>query len=434
MIANLNAEKAILHIMIFEGEEYYTRALASLRPEDFAELRHGTLFAACVRCASKGELNRITVENYTQDAETLRSLEWAPSSQLDSYIEAVQDCARRRAYVAKAREAIDAAECNGPDYAALAQDALTAAQAGSGIAEPVKGKALEDILSLYDERKAVLKSGFPELDGLTRGLNKRELIVIAAGTSMGKTSLAMNIALNVARKGVPVAVFSLETDIKTLLRRAVCSISGVTDSRLMLEQKRAEEGRVAEFTDAQKAVDVAMEIDNMPLYIKDRTGITPEEIITECYKVKRSAGSLGLVVIDYLQLITGRQAKNNTRERDVAEMSRKMKILAGQLDVPVIILSQFSRDIDKRTDKTPQLSDLRESGAIEQDADIVLLIAAVQDKPEADGAIEREIIIAKNRNGKKGKITLMWRGDIFRFYNPRDYREVDEKTPFEAAN
>lgn len=404
MIANIQAERDVLFSMIYSAE-CCDQGLLMLSPSDFYHKDNTALFEAIKRCAAVTEVNNATILSYTDNVGYVTGLQWAPPAQFRSCVNAVKEAARRREAAVIARKAVTAAEANEQEYINLLQDALNAAQSNGTDVSPVGSKAIEAVNSLFEDRKNVQNSGFPSLDYYIRGLNSGELIVLAARPGMGKTSLAMNVAVNVA-KTAPVAVFSLETSEKMLLRRAVYAMAGHGENDVL----RRDDAAIIAVSEA------ASQIGEMPLYINDRSGITPEEITSACYAVKRAAGGLGLVVIDYLQLITGRSTKNGTREQVVSEISRKMKILSCDLNVPILLLSQLHRGVEQRTNKTPVLSDLRESGAIEQDADIVLFIGAADQDEEAQ-LQNRRVIIAKNRNGKTGAVGLLWRGEIFRFFS-----------------
>lgn len=395
-------ERAILNLMLFNAECLH-RGLISLRTEDFAEGRNADLFEAMRRCAeASAVVDLVTILPYTQDGGKYVfevSTEYFPRTSFDAYLDALHAQNRRRRAIAAARRAIAAAEENADGWESLLEDAAAAARAGGGTVEPSGKRAIEAIQELRAERKASAKTGFPRLDAFTKGLCPGELLVLAARPSVGKTSFALNVAINVAASGGAVAMFSLETSECSLLRRAVYSLSGKPESLILCENEVA----------VDAALDAARRLSEMPLYICDRALITADELVEMCYKIKRSAGRLDLVVIDYLQLMATKGGKNATREQLVSENSRRMKLLAMDIKVPVLLLSQLSRNIERREDKTPLLSDLRESGAIEQDADCVLLLDTAADREQ------RRIIVAKNRNGPRGTVTLDWHGPTFTF-------------------
>lgn len=244
-------------------------------------------------------------------------------------------------------------------------------------------------------------TGMRDLDSILSGLNAGDLIIIAARPGMGKTALALNIAVNVALGQTPVVIFSLEMPADSLMTR-------IFAGRTNIDSRKIKRGMI--FDDQWASlIKVTSEIGNIPLFIDDKPDITLQEIRAKCRKLKKNHG-LGLVVVDYIQLmkVTG---KHDNREQQVAEISRTLKIIAREMECPVIGLSQLNRQVDSRTDKRPILSDLRESGAIEQDADIIAFIYRdeaynkSEDNPEKGIA---EIDIAKHRNGAPGRVKTIF--------------------------
>lgn len=255
-----------------------------------------------------------------------------------------------------------------------------------------------------------LSSGFSALDNITTGLNKSDLLLIAARPAMGKTSFALNIATYVAQSNKSVAIFSLEMSKEQLVSRILSSDAMVQGSKLRT-------GNLS--TDEWKKLAISAQcISKIPMYIDDTSGITVAEMKAKLRRVK----DLGLVVIDYLQLMTtGR--RNDNRVQEVAEITRGLKIMAKELDVPVITLSQLSRGPDSRSDHRPMLSDLRESGSIEQDADIVLFL--YRDEyydPNSEDKGLAECIVSKNRHGETGTVKLCWDGEFTRFRTQELFR------------
>jgi replicative DNA helicase len=254
-----------------------------------------------------------------------------------------------------------------------------------------------------------MRTGFYGLDDLTNGLQKSELIILAARPSVGKTALGLNIALNAAiKRKQKCAIFSLEMSKQSLTMRALCSLACVSLHRALKGELDAEEWKRVWL--ANKELSAAS------VYIDDNSVITPAEITRKCMRLKREQG-LDFVMIDYLGLMGSGSMKRENRQVEVSDNSRFIKIMAKELDVPVLLLSQLNRAIEKRTgeDSRPQLSDLRESGAIEQDADIVMFIH--RDKGDEGENEDAELIIRKNRNGPLGTIKLKWKGDWATFMN-----------------
>jgi replicative DNA helicase len=252
-------------------------------------------------------------------------------------------------------------------------------------------------------------TGFRDLDQTLQGLQKGNLIIVAARPGIGKSSLVTNIARNVAvQYQEPIALFSLEMSRVEIGMRLLCA-----EARVQWHKVRA--GMVAP-EEWSRIVEAAAVLDPAPLYIVDSGNTTIVDIRAKARRMKSRQG-LGVLIVDYLQLMTSHQRIDN-RQQEVAEISRSLKLLAKELDVPIIAVSQLNRDPERRTDKKPQLADLRESGALEQDADIVLFIHRDPLSEEVDKKGLAEIIIAKHRNGPLGKITLTWLEHLTQF---RDY-------------
>lgn len=281
------------------------------------------------------------------------------------------------------------------------------------------GITLNDVIAKFDkvfrdpESLKGLKTGFTKLDEITNGLQKSDLILLAARPGVGKTSFAMNIVSNVALNGGKVAVFSLEMPKIQIAQRTLCSIANVS-------MKKAVQGKLNK-DEWDAIIQAKKKLAETKIFVDDSSLNTPVEILSKCRRLQRENG-LDLIMIDYLQLMTsGSKSKDANRQQEVSEMSRSLKILARELNVPVILLSQLSRAVESRQNHRPQLSDLRESGAIEQDADIVLFIY----KPEMYNDVEIkdgeqdicELIIAKHRNGELDTVKLKWVGEITSFKN-----------------
>ncbi len=253
------------------------------------------------------------------------------------------------------------------------------------------------------------ETGFGSLDKATGGLHGGELILIAGRPAMGKSSLAVNIAEHIAiNKGKTVAIFNLEMPKEQLVRRILCSQAMVDASKML----------AGDFTgdDWQNICRVLDKVDSSPLYIDDSASVTVSEIRAKCRRLKQTKG-LSLIVIDYLQLMQS-GSRTESRQQEVAEISRSLKILAKELDVPVIALSQLSRAVETRKDRRPMLSDIRESGSIEQDCDIVMFIYRDEYyNPDTEEKNIAECIIAKHRNGEPGTIKLGWQGRYTKFTN-----------------
>jgi replicative DNA helicase len=270
------------------------------------------------------------------------------------------------------------------DYAPLGSDA---------------SKFIEHVENLRSQENSItgVNSTFPELDKVTRGWQPTDLIILAARPSVGKTAFALNLAKNAVNnhnKQTPIGFFSLEMSRLQLLNRLACMISGLHVSKIQT-------GRLND-VDMQTFLKAMDEIYTMPFYVDDTGGINLFELRAKARRMIKKH-QVGLIVIDYLQLMTGDEKRNSSREQEISSISRGLKRLAKDLNVPVIALSQLSREVEKRTQKVPQLSDLRESGAIEQDADVVMfLYRPAEDEIKQDAALANKAMlkIAKHRNGR----------------------------------
>ena len=276
----------------------------------------------------------------------------------------------------------------------------------------VLAESLEKIEELYNQKGTVtgISTGFTDLDNITAGLHNSDLIIVAARPAMGKSAFAINLATNAAVKSnVPVAIFNLEMSKEQVGNRILCS-------EAMIDSNKIRTGQLGD-EDWVKLANTIGTLSEAPIYIDDTPGISIMEIRAKCRKLKLEK-NVGLVVIDYLQLIQGTGGRNSSREQEISEISRSLKIIAKELDIPVIALSQLSRGAEKRDDKRPMLSDLRESGAIEQDADIVMFLYRDDYyNKESEKRNIAEVIIAKHRGGSTGTVDLAWMGNYTKFGN-----------------
>jgi replicative DNA helicase len=285
--------------------------------------------------------------------------------------------------------------------------------------------------SKTNDRVTGLATGYQELDLLTTGFQPDQLIILAARPGMGKTAFALNIAQNVATKSdTSVALFSLEMGATDLMSRMLCAEGNINSQNL----------RTGNLDDAEwdQLVMAMTELSKAEIFIDDTPGIKVNEIRAKCRKLKQTHDNLGLVIIDYLQLIEGDGKEG--RQQQVSEISRNLKKLAKELSAPVIALSQLSRAVESREDKRPMLSDLRESGSIEQDADIVSFLYREDYYAKAGGERDEdgeevqlddsiEVILEKNRAGQRGTATLLFKKEFNKFAN-RSYRSEDEIPPY----
>ena len=276
-------------------------------------------------------------------------------------------------------------------------------------------RVMEQLIELRSKKGVTgIRTGYTDLDRITNGFQRGDLIILAARPAMGKSALALNFANEVAKLNEgAVAIFSLEMPADSLMKRLLSSESQVASNKLRDGKLSDAEMSRLNFSGSQ--------LGERNIFIDDTSSIKVSQIFSKCRKLKTEYNSLSLVVIDYLQLITGTRA--DSRQQEVSDISRNLKILAKELDCPVIALSQLARKVEERNDHEPQLSDLRESGSIEQDADIVMFIYREDYyKKEQDDQVPEDtsivdLSLAKHRNGALGKIKLVFEKNISRFTN-----------------
>lgn len=420
------AEQAVLGAVLANSECLGTVA-ENLKIEEFFLRQNKLVFGAMLSLYERGEpvdiitvstalgdsLNAIGGYNYL--AEMAVSL--PTTENLKAYIKIVKDLAVRRSLYKAGDSITNSSLDEGGDLSVALDDAerlissIIQKKASTGIAHvsDVMVDSFEQIEKNSKNKGKIsgVSTGLRDLDNLTKGLQPSDLIILAARPAMGKSSLAMNIAQHVAiREEKPVAVFNLEMSAAQLGNRIIWSEAHIDGEKIRSGNLSGE--------DWPQIARVIGKVSRSPLYIDDTPGITVTEIRAKCRKLKLERG-LGLVVIDYLQLMQSGK-RSDSRQQEVAEISRSLKVLAKELNVPIIALSQLSRATTARTGNKPQLSDLRESGSIEQDADIVMFIhrpgyydETVENKDLA------ELIIAKHRNGPTETIPLMWNGETTTF-------------------
>ncbi|HMV17876.1 MAG TPA: replicative DNA helicase [Zoogloea sp.] len=280
--------------------------------------------------------------------------------------------------------------------------------------QPLLGQVVDRIQELYDRDSPSgitgVATGLTDLDEKTSGLQPSDMIVVAGRPGMGKTSFALNIAENVAVEcGLPVAVFSMEMPGTQLATRFLSSVG-------RLDQHRVRTGKLTD-EEWQRLTFALGKLHEAPIYIDETPGLNPTDLRARCRRLHRQCGRLGLIVIDYLQLMTSLKESDN-RAAELSEISRSVKSLAKELHVPIIALSQLNRSLEQRPNKRPVMSDLRESGAIEQDADIIMFIYRDEIyNPDSQDKGTAELIVAKHRNGSTGTIRMTFIGEYTRFEN-----------------
>jgi replicative DNA helicase len=430
--ANPEAEQSVLGAILVRPQ-VMDRIADLIGPEDFYREAHGRIYKAMLDLYGRGEpVDLVTVTALLKERGYLEGVggpvflaglseQVGFATNAEYYASLVHDKAVLRRLLDCTQEIASACLAPVEDVDEFLDEAehkiFQVAEAKvrpgfSPLSALVDGEiaTLEAIWGRKDGSLTGVTSGFTELDNLTAGFQASDLIILAARPSMGKTALALNIAFNAAYKSrppVPVAFFSLEMSKQQLVRRLLSSVGEVDASRI----RRAAFLTGPEWTKLQEAAGVLLDC---PIYIDDTPAATILDIRAKSRRLKAD-DKLGLVIIDYLQLMQGR-AEAHSREQQISEISRSLKALAKELAVPVIALSQLSREPEKRERKRPQLSDLRESGAIEQDADVVMFIYRDEvyrkDSPDTGTA---EVILGKQRNGPIGTIKLSFRDRFTRF-------------------
>lgn len=432
---SLDAEQSVLGAVLLDNAAI-SAALEKLKPDCFYNEQNKELFAIIIRLFTAGtRADIITVLNEAVRMGTFETpaegkaylaalMSAVPSvSNIESYCKIVAEKFYIRSLITVSKEIIALASDGGQgaqELLDLAEQRIFDIRQG----KDVKGlTALEDVIyEAYDRLSKIsgadkdkylgIRSGFTGLDALTTGLNRSDLILIAARPGMGKTSFAMNIALSVAKKkDKAVAVFSLEMSKEQLATRLL-------STEALVDSNRLRSGKLT-VDDWIRLAEAAGGLCKIPMFIDDTAAITVQQIKAKL----RRLNNLGLVVIDYLQLM-GTALKTDNRVVVISEITRQLKIMAKELNVPVIVLSQLSRAVESRADKRPMLSDLRESGSIEQDADIVLFLYREAYYPDsnAENINLAECLVSKNRHGETGSVKLMWDGQFTRFtnYEPRE--------------
>ena len=435
---NIEAEEAVLGAILVNPTTL-TKVSDSLKPQSFYKPAHRDIFEAMMQLYNSGEnIDIVTVSetlNYNGKLESAGGRAYIndlventiTTSNIAHYAKIIQEKSIKRALISAGSEIVSHGYDLEPSDHSLEQAEKLIFEIGSSKAtsdlKHINGmvyEAWDKIEYRYNHKDelAGLSTGFDALDSHLNGLHKSDLIILAARPSMGKTALALNIAQNVAiKEKVPVCIFSLEMSSSQLVQRMLCSHAEVDAQRLNT-------GNMLQ-PDWERLSNAMTEFGKAPIYIDDTSGCTLTDIRTKCRRLKTQQKDLGLVVIDYLQLMEG--GGKEDRLQQISAMSRGLKILAKELDVPIICLSQLSRAVESRNDKRPMLSDLRESGSIEQDADIVMFIyreeyynkeeSEDEERVKAQNKGLSEILIAKNRNGPVGKCKLLFQNNITKFKN-----------------
>ncbi|MFA5114108.1 MAG: replicative DNA helicase [Candidatus Margulisiibacteriota bacterium] len=435
---NLAAEQSVIGAMLLD-KNAVVRVLELLAPASFYRDAHRYIYEAIIELFDRGEpVDLVTVTEGLRKAgkldaaggsvyvtDLLNSVPTAANAEY--YAKIVEEKALLRRLIESGTAMVGEAFSNPDDVdqvldraeKSIFDIALKRSREGFQKIDSVIKKVLDKIDALYGKKESITgtTTGFPDLDQLTAGFQASDLIIIAARPSVGKTAFALNIAQEVAIKHkIPVAIFSLEMSKEQLAQRMLCSEAEVNAQQLKT-------GSLSD-TGWKKLTRALGRLSEAPLFIDDTSSMTATEIRAKARRLKIEKG-LGLVIVDYLQLMRGRERSEN-RVQEISDIARSLKTLARELEVPVVALSQLSRAVEQRPDRIPRLSDLRESGEIEQTADLVMMIHREDYyNPQSERGNIAEIIIAKQRNGPVGTVELVFRKDIAKFSSKETrYEEV----------
>ena len=425
---SVEAEQSVLGSILLDKEAMISVS-ETLVPEDFYKEAHKVIYESMLKLYnSQSEIDLITLTDELRDQGylddiggiayiTSLSTVVPTTSNIKYYVNIVKEKSISRQLISAANDIINL----GYDGSAKVEYVLENAEKkifdisqerATNDFQPINqviSEALSMLEKLYEEKNDVtgLTTGFRDLNKKINGLQRSDLLLIAARPAMGKTAFALNLVQNAALKGdASVAVFSLEMSKEQLVQRMIASQSTV-------ELKKIKTGTLAD-NDWPRITDGMAILSGAKIHIDDTPSIKISELRSKCRKLKIEKG-LDLVLIDYLQLMEG-EGQNESRQQEIAKISRSLKILAKELDCPVVALSQLSRAPEQRADHRPMLSDLRESGSIEQDADIVMFLYRDEYyNPDTEKKNIGEVIVAKNRHGETGTVELVWFGGIQKF-------------------
>lgn len=426
---SIEAEESVLGAVLIDNHAI-NAALEIVKADDFYRAAHAAIFSAMTSLADRREpIDVVTLSHQLRSMGLLENaggIEYlghlatvVPSSaNIAYYARLVKEKALKRRVIHEASEIIQEAFEDSGDVEEfldeMEQRILSVSDVRINPSFHKVGDIVQDsiklIEKLYDQKEPItgIASGFNKLDEMTAGFQPSDLIILAARPSMGKTALALNIAQHVGlRKKASCAVFSLEMSKEQLVLRMLCSEAQVTNSKVRT-------GNLSE-RDFPKLVDAASRIADAPIFIDDTPALTITELRAKCRRLNRDY-PLSLIIVDYLQLMRSPLYQSTSREQEISDISRSLKALAKELHVPVLALSQLNRSVESRNDKRPVMSDLRESGALEQDADLIMFI--YRDEVYDPGTIDKgvaEILIAKQRTGPTGAVRLAFSPEFTRF-------------------
>lgn len=428
------AEKIVLGCLLINYEAIEI-TIKTVRVETFYFLNHQEIYKAIIEMHRKKiPVNIISVNNFLKEngcldkiggtKVLLELLNQIPNLvYLEEYIQLIQDKFLRRLLINLGYEAINSAYITNIPLETILMDfekksfqltneridekKLTSAELFATIFSELKQKALKPELP-------GLSSGFYDLDSLTQGFQKSDLIILAGRPSMGKTAFILNVTENILKNyKLPVIFFSLEMSKEQLIYRLLSNETGISQTRLKIGNLYKE--------DWHQLKNSIQSYSRLPLFIDDQSNITTQNIRAKIKKILFEQNKIGLIVIDYLQLLLNSNSKSENRVQELSQITRSLKSIAKEFQIPIIALSQLSRNVESRINKRPVLSDLRESGSIEQDADLVLMLYRESyyniNKETSEKMTPAELIIAKHRNGPLGLVNLLFQTDPTKFFN-----------------
>lgn len=439
---DLLAEQSVLGSIFISPDKLIT-VREYIEPKDFYKYAHRIIFEAMITLSERDDaIDALTIRTILSDQDDLQNIggmtylleivnSVPTSANAEYYAKIVAEKAMLRNIISRLTESVNQAY----DATTPSEDIISGAEKSLIDINEKSNKSgfskISEVLAINYENLEIraqqtsdvtgLPTGFRDLDKITTGLHPDQLVILAARPAVGKTAFVLNIAQNVGTKmKQPVAIFSLEMGKESLVDRMLASEGLVDAHHLRTGQLTEEEWQSLTIAQGNLA--------EAPIYIDDTPGIKITEIRARARKLEKEVGGLGLIVIDYLQLITGTKPEN--RQQEVSDISRQLKILAKELRVPVIALSQLSRGVEQRQDKRPVLSDIRESGSIEQDADIVAFLYRDDyydrsDKDDPDHVVDNtiEVILEKNRAGARGTVKLMFQKEYNKFSSIAQFEE-----------
>lgn len=438
------AENSVLASMLLDREAA-DRVLTVLRPEDFYTPVHQRIFAAMRTLANIGSaIDAVTVDELMKREGTMRdgafeyltklSQDLLSTAHLEEHIALIREKSALRQLISICVDTAQTCyegQTPSEKLIARASDEIHRISLGAarGNVIPIADAVVESFRQMSAALNAKggilgVPTGFPLMDRMLSGFQPTQLIVIAGRPGMGKTSFALNIVEHVSMvQGVTSLIFSMEMSAEQLATRMLCSNSQV-------DMQKTRTGRM-EVRDIDRMAEAMKRVSHAPIFIDDSPGVSVSEMTAKARRLKHVNGSgLGLVVIDYLQLMTASERRMENRNQEISQITRSLKIMAKELGVPVVLLSQLSRAAEKSdAGKYPKLSDLRESGAIEQDADVVIFLQREDYYPEnrtEENIGKATILIAKQRNGPTGPINVRWSGEFTKYMEVDDMHTEEE--------